>query len=304
MILRKRPHGVFLFFALSGSVLPRILPALGVTFLLAVVVTWLHGSVFTLKITLTPIPFTLIGLALAIFLGFRNSTSYDRYWEGRKLWGQLLTDIRSLSRQMMTYVNQDSAWQQRNLRRLVAFAYALKHHLRDSDPTQEWAAFLQPDDQKSAAAAHNRPEALLRQVSAELAKILREQRSDPMLVTNMENLVSSLSYIQGGCERIKFTPLPFSFTLLLHRTSYLYCFALPFGLVDTIGFMTPFVVAIIAYTFFGLDALGDEIEEPFGVAPNDLPLSALCRTLERDVLATLGETNLPEPLKPVGFQLS
>jgi putative membrane protein len=73
MILRKRPHGVFLFFALSGSVLPRILPALGVTFLLAVGVTWVHGSVFTLKITLTPIPFTLIGLALAIFLGFRNN---------------------------------------------------------------------------------------------------------------------------------------------------------------------------------------------------------------------------------------
>ena len=68
--------------------------------------------------------------------------------------------------------------------------------------------------------------------------------------------------------------------------------------------MTPFVVAIIAYTFFCLDALGDEIEEPFGLAPNDLPLSTLCRTIERDVLATLRETNLPEPLRPVGYQLS
>jgi putative membrane protein len=92
--------------------------------------------------------------------------------------------------------------------------------------------------------------------------------------------------------------------LLLHRTAYFYCFLLPFGLVDTLGFMTPFVVAIVAYTFFALDALGDEIEEPFGLAPNDLPLETLCRTIEINLRETLGESPLPPPLLPVAYQLS
>ena len=106
-----------------------------------------------------------------------------------------------------------------------------------------------------------------------------------------------------GCERIKNTPIPFTYNLLLHRTAYLYCFLLPFGLVDSIGFMTPFVVGIVSFTFFGLDALGDEIEEPFGVLPNDLALSSMCRTIERDLRAALGEVDLPAALVPVNYRI-
>ena len=84
-----------------------------------------------------------------------------------------------------------------------------------------------------------------------------------------------MAAVAAGCERIKNTPIPFVYTLLLHRTAWLYCFLLPFGLVDAIGSMTPFVVAIVAYTFFELDAAGDEIEEPFGLAANHLPLDAI-----------------------------
>lgn len=85
MIVRNRPSGLRLFLLLRGSVLPRILPTLLVNTLIATVVTWSHGDLFALKITLTTIPFTLIGLPIAIFLGFRNNAAYDRYWEGRKL---------------------------------------------------------------------------------------------------------------------------------------------------------------------------------------------------------------------------
>jgi putative membrane protein len=98
--------------------------------------------------------------------------------------------------------------------------------------------------------------------------------------------------------------MPFPYTLLLHRTAWLYCFLLPFGLVDTVRFMTPFVVGIVAYTFFGLDALGDEIEEPFGLAENHLPLDALCREIEINLRETLGETDLPSPLPSVDGQLT
>jgi putative membrane protein len=108
--------------------------------------------------------------------------------------------------------------------------------------------------------------------------------------------------VQAGCERIRSTPIPFSYTLL-HRTAYLCCFLLPFGLVDAAGLATPVVVGLVSYTFFGLDALGDEIEEPFGTAPNDLPLSALCRGLEIDLRGALGEADLPPPLRPEDYAL-
>ena len=127
---------------------------------------------------------------------------------------------------------------------------------------------------------------------------------DPCLAATLDATLSSLTASAACCERIKNTPIPFSYTLLLHRTAYMYCFLLPFGLVDTTGFMTPFVVGIVAYTFFGLDALGDEIEEPFGLESNDLPLDTLCRAIEVNLRESLGEKDLPPPIQAVNFQLT
>ena len=87
--------------------------------------------------------------------------------------------------------------------------------------------------------------------------------------------------------------------MLIHRIVAIYVFALPFGLVDTIGALTPLVVALIGYAFFGLDAVGEEIEDPFGTDINDLPLSTLSRTIEINLRQALGETDVPEPLRPV-----
>jgi putative membrane protein len=105
--------------------------------------------------------------------------------------------------------------------------------------------------------------------------------------------------VLGGCERIHGTPIPFAYILLLHRTVYMYCLLLPFCLVGSVGWATPLMVGVLAYTFFGLDALGDQIESPFERLPNDLALDAICRTIEISLGALLGEQDLPEPLQPV-----
>ncbi len=301
MIVRDRPSALRLFFILRGSIFPRIKWHVLASILIAVAVTVAHGQLFHEKVTLTPIPFTLIGLALAIFLGFRNTASYERWWEGRRLWGELVIHTRALSRLMLHYAGDHKA----NLvavRRLIAFSYILMHHLRGT-ADQDSAAFLSADDNIVIANAANRPDALLRLVSADIARAAAHGRIDAMMIVELERTISALAQVQGGTERIRTTPLPFSYTLMLHRTAYLYCLSLPFGLVDTIGFMTPFVTGLISYTFFGLDALGDEIEEPFGLSPNDLPLAALCRRIEIDLLAALGETALPAPLLPQDFCL-
>jgi ion channel-forming bestrophin family protein len=264
-----------------------------------------HGTLFSHKVTLTPIPFSLIGLALAIFLGFRNTASYERWWEGRKLWGELVIRARSLARLIVHHVRPASGDADRPrimVRQLIAYAYVLKHHLRGTRDDQS-STYLSDSDVRAMAASVNRPDQVLRLLSREVAALAADGRLDPMLVAQVEDNLTALAGVQAGCERIRHTPLPFSYSLLLHRTAYLYCFALPFGLVDTTGFMTPFVVGIVSYTFFGLDAIGDEIEEPFGLLDNDLPLEAMCRRVEIDLLEASGETDLPAPLQPVDYCL-
>jgi len=298
---------------LRGSVLKRIRTTLLLNTLLAVLVTLAHGSLFSVKITLTPIPFTLMGLPLAIFLGFRNTTAYDRYWEARKLWGELVLRTRNLARQCLSLLDfpepPDSARRAEDVRvrmlhRAIAFVHALRLQLRGQRDDALLAHWTTAQEFERVRAASNPADALMLAMGRDLGDCVRQRRIEPCLAAEIDQTLSALTAAAASCERIRNTPIPFSYTLLLHRTAYMYCFLLPFGLVDTTGFMTPFVVAIVAYTFFGLDALGDEIEEPFGLEANDLPLDTLCRAIEIQLRESLGETGLPPALEPVNFQLT
>ena len=315
MIVRDRPNGLRLFLTMRGSVLPSIWKSVAITTLLAVAVTWSHGRLWDHKIQLTIIPFTLMGLPLAIFLGFRNNSAYDRYWEGRKLWGELVLRSRNFARQCLSLIDDagadDSAagtpdaaaLRERMIRRAIAFAHALRHQLRRSDPAEDVAGHVAPAEWTALRGRPNLSQALMLEMGADLAHCRRAGLLDSVRAAALDATMSAMVATGASCERIKNTPVPFSYTLLLHRTAYMYCFMLPFGLVDSIGYLTPLVVAIVAYTFYGLDALGDEIEEPFGLSPNDLPLDAICRAIEIDMRDALGETELPPPLLPVQYWL-
>jgi putative membrane protein len=309
MIVRDRPNGLRLFLTMRGSILPSIWKSLAVTTLLAILVTLSHGRLWDHKMQLTTIPFTLMGLPLAIFLGFRNNSAYDRYWEGRKLWGELVLRSRNFARQCLSMVddeaNQPAAehLRTRMIRRTMAFAHALRHNLRRSEAGDDVAVHLHPAEWVAMRGRVNLHQALMLEMGEDLARCRRAGLVDSVRAATLDATISAMVATAASCERIKNTPVPFSYTLLLHRTAYLYCFLLPFGLVDTIGFMTPLVVAIVAYTFFGLDALGDEIEEPFGLSPNDLPLDAICRAIEIDMRDALGDADLPPPLTPVNYWL-
>jgi putative membrane protein len=132
-----------------------------------------------------------------------------------------------------------------------------------------------------------------------LGRQLRDWRAqgrlDATLALPMENSLDRLMGLLGACERIANTPLPFTYSVILHRSAYCYCFLLPFGLVDSIGWMTPLVVGFVSYTFFALESLSDEIEEPFGTQPNDLALDALVVGIESSLRELLGDTLPPLP---------
>ena len=300
MIVRPRPHWLRMLFVWHGSVLSSIVPQLLWTTGFAVLVTVLHGRLFQWKVPLNFVPFSLIGLTLAIFLGFRNGTSYARYWEARTLWGTLLNETRTLVRQLITLLPSREGIEL-PVARLIAFVHALRHQLRGTDAAADLARLLPEEDCSRLRSVRFKPAVLLLMVGKWLQAQRLQGRLAPELAQAIELPLGRLTEALGGCERIAGTPIPFTYAVIIHRTIYLYCVLLPFGLVDAIGAMTPVVVAFIAYTFFALEALGAEIEEPFGMEPNDLALDAMSHTIEASVREMMGET-LPAPsAKGVGY---
>jgi ion channel-forming bestrophin family protein len=302
VIIRPRPTFLQLFFIMRGSVIPRIAPVLGGFALYAAGVVLLDRY-FGLGFDSYGIaPFTLLGVALSIFLGFRNNAAYDRWWEARKLWGQMVFEIRNLSRAALAVIPEDTGAARPLLRHSLAFCHYLRGQLRNTDVEAEAARFLDTGAARITIRG-NRPDAVLRGMGSSLGQLKATGRIDPMDFRILDERLSALAALQAGCERIANTPLPFAYTLLLHRAAYIFCLMLPFGLASSLGWMTPLLTVVIAYSFFGLDALSGELEDPFGVELNDLPLDRMCRVCEISVFEALGEP-APEQMKEVDYYSS
>lgn len=301
MIVRDRPNAFKLLFALQGSILPQILPQL----LLVIAISALVG--FMERWTDFPLPsfpvtaFSLIGLTLSIFLGFRNNACYDRWWEARKQWGSLIAQVRHLDRDSSLL---DTATRQRLLYRTLAFCKVLHARLRQTELPAQVLHHL-PQAEHAALQQHRNPgQFILLRQQADLVQAMRDGRLSDICYVQINSHCIELANIQASCERLQNTPLPFAYSLLLHRTAYLFCLLLPFSLGSSLGLFTPVVVGILAYTFFGLDALGSELEEPFGIQANNLALDAMLRTIEIDLMQTLDAANTPQALKPVNHVLT
>lgn len=291
MILRKKESWFRMFFVWEGSVLPKILPRLFLLLIASVIVVLIKGTVYHYKVTLNPAPFTLFGIALALFLGFRNTASYDRFSEARKIWGGLLNDSRSLARQALTMSGYSPLSDEVDnfISYLTSFIYALKHQLRGTDATEDLTQRLPPALAEKLCHARFKPALILKEMG-HWVQIAREKgHIDTILQSAFESNLDKLTEVVGGCERIASTPIPYTYRVLLHRTVYFYCFLLPFGFVDTLGWMTPLIVVFIGYTFIALEAIADEIEEPFGTEPNDLALNALSKMIEATLLEMAGK---------------
>lgn len=303
MIVRDKPNAFQLLFILRGSVVPLIFWKITFFTLLGAAVAatqYYYPLVFPI-FTLSPL--ALLGVALSLFLSFRNNASYERWWEARKQWGQLVIDARSLSRQVTSYVDGNAQGgtelQQRMIYLTIAFSHALRHHLRQTDPWSDIEKYLHPEDIAALRQSHNLPDALLRLMGKKLGSCRHRKLLSDFLIQTIDDNITSMATVQASCERTKNTPLSFAYMLLVQRTAYLYCLILPFGIVGSIGLFTPLFCAIITYTFFGLDALSEELEDPFGLSANDLPLSSISRGIEINLLEVLGETQLPTPIQPV-----
>ncbi|MCX9062389.1 bestrophin family protein [Citrobacter portucalensis] len=297
MIVRPQQHWLRLIFVWHGSVLSKIFSRLLLNFLLSIAVIIMLPWYTMLGIKFTLAPFSILGVAIAIFLGFRNNACYSRYVEARHLWGQLMIASRSLLREVKTTLPDDAELGQ-FVRLQIAFAHCLRMTLRRNPQAEPLAKYLSEKDLQTVFAAQSPANRILLLMGEWLAIRRRDGQLSDILFHSLNNRLNDMSAVLAGCERIANTPVPFAYTLILHRTVYLFCIMLPFALVVDLHYMTPFISVLISYTFISLDALAEELEDPFGTENNDLPLDAICKAIEIDLLQMNDETNVPAKHMP------
>lgn len=294
MIIRRPSNWLHMLFVWHGSVLPDIVPQLLLMLLTSTLALLTDGRILGAKIPLDTAAFPLVGVSMAIFLAFRNNASYQRFIEARQNWGQLLIASRALTSQAVNYLAGAPGFDRALLvRRLIAAIYALKHQLRGSDAMPELAQYLQPQELAELQDSQFLPVALLNRTRRMLTQAAMQLNGRSDVLMMLDRQLNSLASAVGACERIQHTPIPYAYGVLIHRTIYLYCLLLPFGLVDAIGVATPLITVFVSYTFFALEAIAQQIAEPFGTAPNCLALSAMARNIERSLLELCGESAPP-----------
>ena len=269
---------------------------LAILFIWDVIVTVAY---FVLPFRAPSLPLTLFGSALALFLGFRDNSAYQRWWEGRILWGSMINASRSLSRAARSFLPDDPA---RDLKRTivlrqVAYVNALRCQLRRQPVDAEVLRFLSPDEAHPSLQRTNVANGILDGTARRIDMARREGWIDTILQAQMETVLIDIANAQGGMERLKNTPLPNQFRFFPTFFTHLFCVLLPIGLAESLGVATPLGSTIAGLMFLAVLRIGDDLVDPFANTIHDVPLSAMCRTIEIDLLQSIGDP-APEPLQP------
>lgn len=300
MIVREYPTIWKLFFINKGSIVTMIRFRLLIIFLLALlatIVNYYWPGVFT-SVHLGY--FTMVGLALSLFLGFRNNTAYERWWEGRSIWGALVKESRSVARTCRSVLDHEKEAEviAQIERWLIVFPIALRHQCQYTRMDEDIKTRLLPDEAAKILNKLNPANLILLELSMLFGQLYRQDKISDVIYKTLDNKLDNMNLIQAGCERLNKTPIPFAYNLLLQRTAVLYCALLPFGLVLHANWATAPLSLIIAYTFFGLDALDRDLEDPFSKRANSLPLKAICIGIERVIMDMQGKSKRQMPRLP------
>ena len=235
MIIRPRLSFWQMLLSRPGDVLHRIREPLVFFGLWSAVVVLLHDELPGILRGHAPGPYALIGIALSIFFSFRNNACYDRWWEGRCQWGHLVLSVRNFARQSKILDAPAPGERARLLTLVIGFSYALVTHLRPGFPVANAQRWLSQAGQDAFMAAPNRPDALLQIIGSRLSTLREEGRLSDISFQILDHTVQQFALVQGACERIRSSPVPFSYNHLLQMTAAIFLFALPFGFVDTLG---------------------------------------------------------------------
>jgi putative membrane protein len=267
--------------------------ALLVAYDVAITVAYLVLDWHWVAIPLLPLP--LLGSAIALIVTIRNNAAYARWWEARTLWGAILNNSRSFARGVLALVDDPSVAHDL-VRAQIAYALALRCHLLRLSPDEALARYLPADMAVLCHGRANAPAAIQMAISRRLADLRRAGGLDSVAVANLDRTLAAVIDAQGGLERIKNTPLPRQYSGLPLIFSRAYCFVLPLGMVDSLGVATPFGSALIGFMFLVLNEIGSDLEDPFSNDVHDIPMAAITRTIEIDLLQAIGAEDVPSPI--------
>jgi len=233
-----------------------------------------------------PVMHSLLGFAISMLLVFRTNTAYDRWWEGRRLWGNLVNTSRNLALKMQVLLPAGDQEGRSFFRYIIpGYAYALHLHLHTKKlrldvfeqeaPYQKLFGGLEP--------GKHQPNQLALLMYSQVQQLHRENKLSHEQLLYINDELRSFTDICGGCERIKNTPIPFSYSVFIKKFIFFYVMTLPFGYVFQLGYYVIPVVAFIFYVLASLELIAEEIEDPFGGDPNDVPTEILSQNIHRHI---------------------
>ncbi len=236
-----------------------------------------------------PIMHNLLGFAISMLLVFRTNTAYDRWWEGRKLWGSLVNNSRNLALKLSVMLHADDKEQRAFFRKIIpAYAYALHNHLR-SEKTR--IALFETKEHEHLFNSIDKNKHIPNQVAAHIFKHIQqlysEQKIDGNQLIILNTELQSFTDICGACERIKNTPIPYSYSVFIKKFIFFYIMSLPFGYVFSLGYYVIPVVAFVFYVLASLELIAEEIEDPFGGDDNDVPTNKIAENIHRHIAELL-----------------
>ncbi len=268
--------------------------------------------------SLPSLPLGVLITAMSIFLAFQINQCYDRWWEARGLWGQLVNVSRSLARQITTLLTEKRfanipdekdavKLHQELVYRHLAFVNTLRIVLRSGGKLSEadWqflGQFLSGTEIMELKSAVNVPAQLLQKQGKVIGGVIARDWGEQQVLLQLDDSLNRLYDIQGGCERIKRTAFPDRFNFHTRIFVWLLAILIPFSLIESnqhFDIVAMITETLLAFIFVTIERLGAELRDPFENRINDTPMSAICRTIEIDLRQQLGETNLPPPLVPV-----
>ncbi|TVQ48891.1 MAG: hypothetical protein EA365_00910 [Gloeocapsa sp. DLM2.Bin57] len=275
-----------LILKLQFSVIPAIFPRVLFCSFFGLFISGLYNlgiTAVSLHILNSLVPTIVLGLLLV----FRTNTAYERFWEGRKLWGMMVNTTRNLARGILIYIAENKPSHREEkikaLRLIVAFAVATKLHLRSEKINSELANLMPLEWFNKLQQMNHPPLEIAFWLTDYLQRQQEENRLNTYQLVSLTKLVDVLVDCLGGCERILKTPVPKAYTIHLRQLVLLYCLTIPFQVVSELLWLTAPFVGLISFAVFGIEEIGVEIEDPFGYDPNDLPLDQICRTMQVNI---------------------
>lgn len=268
----------------TGATARGLLRRVAVVFVYVTAISIAELRFLDLKLKYTPSEFfAAMGILLSLLLIFRTNTAYDRFYEGRTAWGTLVNTCRSLAVALQAILPPTHRDDRLFFAKMIAnFPFALKNHLRE---TRNMDELDETDAGEKSELNHleHVPNGLASLIRTRIEQLYRDKIISDAQLINLNELVISLTTVNGICERIKSTPIPFSYNLFIKIFITLYVIVLPFSILDEFGYMTIPTVTITSYILIGVEMIGEEIEQPFGLDRNDLPLNQLSQMIRVNV---------------------